>query len=203
MDTNIPLDQIIYLCAEFIGAFVLFLITWIRTGSIKKSINKVEESMKFKTTNGVVDSESNVPVKQSFTPYRADYVLDPSTNEIVRLPEDKNVQVVIQSYHSSALDRLLERFITAEAPEDSRESVVQSYETTKLDLNAMAEAMSLAEEYRDQLGLDPSASIDDVYKAMENQSKLLQQRISDFNLQKKEDESHEASSSDDSEKDKQ
>lgn len=178
-------DEIISFSVQVIVAIILFIVTFVRTGSIKKSINNIQGvNMKFKTTSGVIETESKDPIKQSFTEFEDSYVLDPSSNEIVKLPDKKNVQVVIQSYHSSALDRLLERYVTTEVAEGSKQDLVDRFERTTLDLASMADALSAAEEYKEQLGLAPDTSLDDVYKAMENQSALLKQRISEFDKRK-------------------
>lgn len=177
-------EDIIAFSVQVIVAIIFFIVTFVRTGSIKKSIKKLQGvDMKFKTTSGVIEKESKDPLKQSFTEFEDSYVLDPSSNEIVKLPDQKNVQVVIQSYHSSALDKLLERFVTSEVEEGSQQDLVDRYERATLDLASMADALSAAEEYKEQLGLDPSTSLDDVYKAMEQHSDLLKQRISEFNKQ--------------------
>lgn len=168
-------------CFFSIIAIVCFIITYIRTGNIKKSISDFREvyDMKYKT----VDSERK-KYNQSFTPEVKDYLLNSVTNELEELPKKKNVDDYIQSHIESCLERALERFLPKVKYEDD---LIADYTERCDDLASLGEAIEMAEYYREKFGLSDSASIADIYSAVDNSAKVLKTKLSNDNVKKNKD----------------
>lgn len=151
-----------------------FMVTLFRTGSVKKSIQKLkeyEEMVKYK----VAEKQVEKPVKgQEFSETIDDYILDPVTNELEKSPVPKNVQAYIQSSVDIALERALEKFMPDVVSSDD---VPQQYEAMSQDLAAMGDAFELAEVYRERFGLDPKLSVSQVFSEVQKRADLLKQDL--------------------------
>ena len=108
--------------------------------------------------------------KQTFTEYEPDYVYNPDTKHLEPLP-DKNVQQYIQSYIECALERALERFMPKNVV--NAEDTVEDYGEAVQDLGALGEAMEIAEEYREKLGLPDNYSMAQIYSAVDERAKKI------------------------------
>lgn len=155
-----------------ICAFVCFIITFVRTGNIKKSISNLKEvsELKYKT----IDSDRKGYV-QSFTPEVKDYILNPASGELEELPKPKNIDDYIQSHIETCLERCLERFLPKNVTEDD---LTADYTDRVDDLASLGEAIEIAEGYREQFGLPDSASIADIYAAVDKSAKELKSKLS-------------------------
>lgn len=164
-----------------ITSIIVFVITFVRTGSLKKSFGRVEqfleEDMKYKTVESKVGEDYN----QKFTDYVDDYILNPQTNELEKLKVPKNIQKYIDSYIDSALNCALEKFLPVEKVEDN---VVADYTEKVDDLASIGEAMEVAEQYREKYHLDDKMSIGDIYKFISKQADDIKTKLG--NLNKKE-----------------
>lgn len=119
-------------------------------------------------------SKDREKFQQTFTPYRDDYLLNKVTNELEKKPIPVNVQEYIDSHIESALERALERFM----PQNVEESDdVADYTERIEDLSSMAEAMDLAEDYRDRYNLPDDMSVKDIYAFVAQSAKELRERI--------------------------
>lgn len=152
-------------------AIVGAIITFVRTGSVKKSIKNFEEvfNMKYKTSESKRDKYS-----QSFTPYVDDYMYNPVTGDIEKLPTQKNVDDYIQSHIETCLERALEKFLPKQVQEDDS---VADYTQSVEDLATMGDAIELAEYYRDLMGLPDNYSIGQIYGEVDKRSKLLKEKL--------------------------
>lgn len=137
---------------------------------------------KYKTYDGVVSTPSK---KQEFKETIPDYVLDTSTNELVRLEQDKNVQTRIQSLVESCLERALERFLAQEAPADP-EILREDYSQKVDDLATIGAAMEAAEEYRERFNLPDTASYADIYAAVDKEAQRVKAELEKINKPKEE-----------------
>lgn len=161
--------DIIFSLLFSVVSVVCFFVTFLRTGSVKKSLCEVRELIKFKTS-----LTEQAPKAQEFTSEVKDYVLNPVTNELEELEIPKNVQEYIQSFVNVALDRALERFM----PKDVQESdVVCDYAQASTDLSVLAESLEVAEAYREKLGLPDTYSIAQIYEAVDVEAKRLKGEI--------------------------
>lgn len=152
-------------------ALVCFIITFVRTGNIKKCISDFEEvfKLKYKTVNS-----SRKKYTQTFTPEVEQYVLNPANNELEVLPVKKNIDDYIQSHIETCLERALERFLPKVQDDDN---VVADYTSRVDDLASLGEAMEIAEGYREQFGLSDKASIADIYAAVDKSAKDLKAKL--------------------------
>lgn len=132
--------------------------------------------------------ETREKKSQEFTPYRDDYLLNSSTNELEKLPIPKNVQEKIDSYVECALERALERFLPSNVTDVDD---VADYTQKVEDLSILGEAMEVAEGYRDELGLPDNYSIAQIYEAVDARAKELKGKLSEIG-KKKEDKKDEA-----------
>lgn len=171
-------------CLPFVLAFIAFIITFVRTGSVKKSLRDFKEvfEVKYRTFD---TRDKTAPKPTEFSPYVDDYVLNPDTNELEKLPNPKNIQAKIDSYIECALDRSLEKFMPNVVSEI--DDVSEQYSRSREDLASVGEAMEIAEEYRDKFGLSDNASIADIYSELDKHSRVLKDKLSKFNVAVQED----------------
>ena len=141
------------------------LFGFFRTHKIKKEVNE----LKFKTIDTVE------PVSQSFTETKPAYVLNSSTNELERLAVDENVQVKIQSFLETAIERALERFLPNDVVEV--DDIAERYNQSQLDLSELGKAYDMAESYREKFGLSDDCSVDDIFAKLSAYSEDLKTRI--------------------------
>lgn len=163
--------------------FIYAVVTFMRTGSIKKSVESFVEvdKLKYKTL------ESNKATREKgteFLPYRDCYVLNPDTNEIEKLPTQENIQDKINSYIECALERALERFAPQHVIE--KEEAVEGYSRCRDDLASLASAMEVAEEYRDKYGLSEKLSMADIYGFVDKKAQELKLHLDSFSRKKEE-----------------
>lgn len=165
--------QIVSAALFSLAGIVLFFVNYLRTGKIDKEltefINKELEIMKFKTANDTCQI-----VSQTFSDTIPDYKLNPKTNELERLPIDKNIQAYIDSYIDCALDRILDRFLPAEQPTDQQ---FVELEQMQLDLAQAGEMFDLAEEYREKFGLSDDLSVSQIFDRVQQESDKLAKDI--------------------------
>lgn len=181
MDFIVSNWQLFVECFFGVLAIVCFIITYVRTGNIKKSISEFKEvyDLKYKTVNS-----ERKKYNQSFTPEVKDYILNPASNELEELPKKKNVDDYIQSHIESCLERALERFLPKVNEEDD---LTADYTERCDDLASLGEAIEMAESYREQFGLPDSASIADIYAAVDKSAKELKSKLSNDELKKNKD----------------
>lgn len=167
-------NAVLFSLAFFVCGVIAFLITLIRTGSIKKSINSFIEvfEMKYKT----VDDKKSSDFKQSFSKLVDDYIYNPDTKLLEVLPSKKDLQAYINSHLDCALERALEKFLPNVVNVD--DSVVEDYSRSKEDLAVLAQSMELAEDYRDKFGLSDNCSVADIYAKIDEYAKNLKVHLS-------------------------
>lgn len=171
--------------AVLVLSCLAFLITFVRTGSLKKAIKNFSEvnMVKYRT---MATREKTAPSPQEFSEFEDDYVLNPDTNELEKLPIQKNIQAKIDSYLECALEKALERFLPQNVSEvdDVREDYSKSVE----DLGSLGAAMEAAEEYRERFNLPDNYSLSDIYDFVDKHAKELKVKLSEFNKPVKEEE---------------
>ncbi|WGL31479.1 hypothetical protein [Dipodfec virus UOA04_Rod_1098] len=152
-------------------AIVGAVITFVRTGSVKKSIKNFEEvfDLKYKTSESKREKYA-----QSFTPYVDDYMYNSVTGDIEKLPTQKNVDDYIQSHIETCLERALEKFLPKQVEEDD---YVADYTQQVDDLAALGEAMELAEMYREKFNLPDNYSVAQIYGEVDKSAKALKDKL--------------------------
>lgn len=167
-------NDLVILALSVVG----FIVTIIRTGNVKKSIDSFKEVEELKKT---VESRT---YRQSFTPDEKDYILNPATNELEEKPIPKNVQDYINSHIETCLERVLERFLPQQHSEE--DNTIADYTQRVDDLASIGEAMELAEEYRDKFGLPDNYTMSQIYEAVDKSAKSLKDKLSEANKPKPE-----------------
>lgn len=162
----------------YILGIVFFIITFKRTGNFKKSLQSLKEyddMIKYHTAATRAALEEKTPTQQSFTETVKDYILDPSTNELQESPIEKNVQDYIDSHIDIALDRALQKFCPPDVVDE--DDVIADYTNSREDLAVIAEAMDVAEEYRERFGLSDKLSISQIYAEVNKRSEDLKAKL--------------------------
>lgn len=152
-------------------AFVGFIVTMVRTGSVKKSLNAMQE------VNEMAYKNLKKSRAQSFTPYEKDYILNPATNELEEKEVPKNVQEYIQSYVDTCLEKALEKFLPSDKVSEDNDHIVDYSETVQ-DLAVLGDAMELAEDYREKYGLPDTYSAKQIYDFVNQRAQSLKSSIS-------------------------
>lgn len=166
-----------------IACIITFLVILCDTKSVKKSIKAVKEViMAFRMPN--YRSEQTVAEKeqtaQEFTPYIDEYQYVADTNEIEKTGKKINVDEKIQSYLTTRLEDMLEKFLNPVKVEHN--DVIASPDEMSGDLESMLNAydnyVETAEELRAKYKLPTSLATSDVYSAVEemyqNQRKYVE-----------------------------
>lgn len=162
---------------------VFAIVTFVRTGSISKSVSilKEVEELKYRT----IDSPRE-DFKQEFKETITDYILNTATNELEELPVPKNVQAKIQSFLETSLESALERFLPkAKSYEEycsglnsiPSEVVEAEYSSTVDDLANLGAAMEIAEQYREDFKLPDTASMADIYAYVDKRAQEIKSLI--------------------------
>lgn len=160
-------------------SIIAFIVTFIRTGSVKKALQNLNliqgvTNMTTRAPDYHQSANENDESIQSFENTRTDYVLNRHTNELEEKPEKIDLQSLINSAVDTALDRVLQKLM----PDGSEipDTIETDYENSIGDLDDLAQAMDIAEEYRERLGLPLEMSVSDIYKRVgEYSSNLLEQ----------------------------
>lgn len=116
------------------------------------------------------------PVPQTFSPMKDEYILDPKTGEIEKLPIQKNVQDEIDSYLECALDRILERLLPKDNVTET-DDPFEGYSVRVADLSELGSAMELAEDYRERYNLPATYSMAQIYEYVDKEAAKLKERI--------------------------
>ena len=165
----------------FIACIITFFVILFDTKSVKKSVKAVKEViMAFRMPNyrsEMSDAEKE-QTAQEFTPYIDEYQYVADTNEIEQTGKKINVDEKIQSYLTTRLEDMLEKFLNPVKIE--RNDVVASPDEMSGDLESMLKAydnyVDNAEALRVKYKLPSSLATADVYHAVEE----LYQRQKDY-----------------------
>lgn len=172
----------------FIACIITFFVILFDTKSVKKSVKAVKEViMAFRMPNyrsEKTDAEKE-QTAQEFTPYIDEYQYVADTNEIEKTGKQINVDEKIQSYLTTRLEDMLEKFLNPVKIE--RNDVVASPDEMSGDLESMLNAydkyVETAEDLRAKYKLPTSLAISDVYSAVEELYQN-QRRVVDSIIQK-------------------
>lgn len=193
---QVVVDNLDVILSVVVG-LLLFLITFLRTGSIKKSIKSLKDSVifdyslrasnlkgdktmiKYRTEADDVKSPS-----QEFSETVTDYILDPVTNELSESDVPKDIQAYIDSHIDIALDRALQRFLPHDVIED--DDHYADYTQKSQDLAELGAAMDLAEDYREQFNLPDNYTFEQIMQFVGTKADELKTKLSQVQNLKKE-----------------
>ena len=123
-------------------------------------------------------TDDDMSVSQVFDVYADDYKYVEATGEIVKSPERINIQDKIDSYRSTALDVLLDKYLgNADSVSGDPGYVDHDYGRLYNDLADLGQCIEIANDYRDRYGLDDGMSVADVYKFVQGKLDTLNTEI--------------------------
>lgn len=157
------------LCICAIACVVTFFVVLFDTKSVKKSIAAVKEViMEFRLPD-YRQGEKKEQTAQEFTPYIDEYQYVADTGEIEKTGKQINIDEKIQSYLSTRLEDMLEKFLSPQKVEHN--DVIAEPNEMSGDLESMLQAydsyVSRADELRAKYKLPSSLATADVYQAVE------------------------------------
>jgi len=158
------------LCICAIACVVTFFVVLFDTKSVKKSIAAVREViMEFRLPD-YRQGEKKEQTAQEFTPYIDEYQYVADTGEIEKTGKQINIDEKIQSYLSTRLEDMLEKFLSPQKVEHN--DVIAEPNEMSGDLESMLQAydsyVSRADELRAKYKLPSSLATADVYQAVED-----------------------------------
>jgi hypothetical protein len=157
------------LCICAIACVVTFFVVLFDTKSVKKSISAVKEViMEFRLPD-YRQGEKKEQTAQEFTPLIDEYQYIADTGELEKTGKTINVDEKIQSYLTTRLEDMLEKFLSPQHPE--RNDVVAEPDEMSGDLESMLKAydsyVARADELRAKYKLPSTLATADVYQAVE------------------------------------
>lgn len=157
------------LCICAIACVVTFFVVLFDTKSVKKSISAVKEViMEFRLPD-YRQGEKKEQTAQEFTPLIDEYQYIADTGELEKTGKTINVDEKIQSYLTTRLEDMLEKFLSPQQLE--RNDVVAEPDEMNGDLESMLKAydsyVERADELRSKYKLPSTLATADVYKAVE------------------------------------
>lgn len=159
------------LCLCAIACVVTFFVVFVDTKSVKKAILAVKEViMEFRLPDyRQGDSKKKEQTAQEFTPYIDEYQYVADTGEIEKTGKQINIDEKIQSYLSTRLEDMLEKFLSPQKVE--RNDIIAEPNEMSGDLESMLQAydsyVSRADELRAKYNLPSTLATADVYQAVE------------------------------------
>lgn len=168
-----------------VACIITFFVILFDTKSVKKSVKAVKEViMAFRMPNyrsEMIDSEKE-QTAQEFTPYIDEYQYVADSNEIEKTGKKINVDEKIQSYLTTRLEDMLEKFLNPVKVE--RNDVVASVDEMSGDLESMLKAydnyVENAEALREKYKLPSSLATADVYQAVEELYQRQKEYVDSF-----------------------
>lgn len=122
-------------------------------------------------------SDDDMSIGQTFDEYADDYKYVEATGEIVKSPERVNIQDKIDSYRSTALDVLLDKYLGNDDGSTDGGFVDHDFGRLYNDLADLGQCIEIANDYRDRYDLDDNMSIVDVYKFVQGKLDILNNTI--------------------------
>lgn len=169
-----------------IACVVTFFVVLHDTKSVKKSIRAVKEViMEFRLPSyRQDDSEKKDQLAQEFTPYIDEYQYVADTGELEKTGKQINIDEKIQSYLSTRLEDMLEKFLSPQKVEHN--DIIAEPNEMSGDLESMLQAydsyVSRADELRAKYKLPSTLATADVYQAVEEMYQRQKQFVESLAL---------------------
>lgn len=174
------------LCVCAVACVVTFFVVFFDTKSVKKAILAVKEViMEFRLPDyRQTDSEKKEQTAQEFTPYIDEYQYVADTGEIEKTGKQINIDEKIQSFLSTRLEDMLEKFLSPQKVEHN-DFIAEPNEMSG-DLESMLQAydsyVSRADELRAKYKLPSTLATADVYQAVEEMYQRQKQFVESLAL---------------------
>lgn len=175
------------MCICAVASVITFFVVLHDTKSVKKSIRAVKEViMEFRLPDyRQVDSKEKEQTAQEFTPYIDEYQYVADTGEIEKTGKQINIDEKIQSYLSTRLEDMLEKFLSPQQVEHN--DIIAEPNEMSGDLESMLQAydsyVSRADELRAKYKLPSTLATADVYAAVEEMYQRQKQYVESLALQ--------------------
>lgn len=159
------------MCVCAIACVITFFVVLHDTKSVKKSISAVKEViMEFRLPDyRQVDSKEKEQTAQKFSPFIDEYQYVADTGEIEKTGKQINIDEKIQSYLTTRLEDMLEKFLNPVKVEHN--DIIAEPNEMSGDLESMLQAydsyVSRADELRAKYKLPSTLATADVYQAVE------------------------------------
>lgn len=169
-----------------IACIITFFVILFDTKSVKKSIRAVKEViMEFRLPDyRQNDSEKKEQTAQIFTPYIDEYQYVADTGELEKTGKQINIDEKIQSYLSTRLEDMLEKFLSPQKVEHN--DIIAEPNEMSGDLESMLQAydsyVSRADELRAKYKLPSTLATSDVYQAVEEMYQRQKQFVESLAL---------------------
>lgn len=138
------------------------------------------------------DKKSEVKSFKSLVPQ---YRLNKVTN-LLEESEPLDIVKLVQSSVETALSNVLERLM----PETPKETLYADYTQTADDLDILAEALDVAESYREKLGLSDELSAEEVFGKMSSYASDIEKKLKEIQSNVSQTNATETSSNDEARK---
>lgn len=152
-----------------IACVITFFVILCDTKSVKKSIKAVKEVIMAFRLPDYRQGEKKEQTAQEFTPLIDEYQYIADTGELEKTGKKINVDEKIQSYLTTRLEDMLEKFLSPQQSE--RNDIVAEPDEMSGDLESMLKAydnyVERADELRAKYKLPSTLATADVYKAVE------------------------------------
>lgn len=152
-----------------IACIITFFVILYDTKSVKKSIKAVKEVIMAFRLPDYRHGEKKEQTAQEFTPLIDEYQYIADTGELEKTGKTINVDEKIQSYLTTRLEDMLEKFLSPQQSE--RNDIVAEPDEMSGDLESMLKAydsyVDRADELRAKYKLPSTLATADVYKAVE------------------------------------
>ncbi len=154
------------------------LLSLILYGRVNSSIIKtLKEELDLISARKLSDASAEISsVSQSFPETKPSYMLNEQTGELERLPTDENIQEKIQSYITTALSSVLDKYLPMLNPVVEQDEIAD-YSAIRTDLSEIGAALDLAEDYRSRLGLADTLTAQQIFEEVQKRADALGAKI--------------------------
>ena len=150
------------------------LLSLILYGRVNSSVIKtLKEELDLISARKLSDASAAISdVSQTFSETKPSYMLNEQTGELEQLPTDENIQEKIQSYITTALSSVLDKYLPLMNPV-VEEDEIADYSAMRTDLSEIGAALDLAEDYRARLGLSDTLTAQQIFDEVQKRADAL------------------------------
>lgn len=160
------------------AGFLFSLVNFFRTGNFKTFLTNSlfiateVEKMQYKT------NDERVRSKQTFSPYKKDYIYDSKTNSLIEKEELIDVNAFIQSVLPTAIETILKKYLDNNSiVTDDNDKLIYDYSDIRDSLEIQTDYINRAEDYRERYNLPLDWSVNQIYDFISQKSEELKNNI--------------------------
>ncbi len=154
------------------------LLSLIMYGRVNSSVIKtLKEELDMISARKLSDASAAISsVSQTFPETKPSYMLNEQTGELEQLPTDENIQEKIQSYITTALSSVLDKYLPMLNPVVEQDEIAD-YSSMRTDLSEIGAALDLAEDYRSRFGLADTLTAQQIFEEVQKRADALGSKI--------------------------